>query len=415
MSDKVDQADRVVRAQYEAYPYPPRDPKDEKTRLITGSPSQLAELNHYLFTGRRDFRRPFRALVAGGGTGDAAIMLAQQLADVGDAGEVVYLDVSAASRAVAEARAAVRGLENLQFHTASLLDLPGLGLGKFDYIDCCGVLHHLDDPQAGLAALTEVLDDGGGMGLMLYASLGRTGVYPVQRALRALLGEADDPATQVAMARRLLDGLADGNWLKRNPYLGDHLLGDDAALYDLLLHSRDRAYLVPGVAELAAAAGLAITAFVELVRYDPATYLHDDELKARAKDLDWLERAALAENLAGSLKTHVFYAAPAARAEGRVAKVTGPATVPLLIGQAASSLAQALAGKDRLKVDFDGVAVRFALPPATAEIVGLIDGRRSLGGIQAALGLDWLDFRIRFGALYRVLNGLNMLLLKEPG
>ena len=58
--------DDPVAAQYEAYPYPHRDPKDERTRLVTGSPSQLDELAHYLFRGRLDVRG-FRALVAGGG------------------------------------------------------------------------------------------------------------------------------------------------------------------------------------------------------------------------------------------------------------------------------------------------------------------------------------------------------------
>ena len=72
-----------VQAQYEAFPYPLRDPADEKRRLIDGSPSNLKEIDHYVFAGRRDFARPFRALVAGGGTGDGLIMLAQQLADRG--------------------------------------------------------------------------------------------------------------------------------------------------------------------------------------------------------------------------------------------------------------------------------------------------------------------------------------------
>ena len=39
--------DDLVRLQYEDYPYPPRDPADEQKRLITGSPSQICEINHY--------------------------------------------------------------------------------------------------------------------------------------------------------------------------------------------------------------------------------------------------------------------------------------------------------------------------------------------------------------------------------
>src|SRR3546814_236258 len=80
--------DDRVREQYEAYPYPHRDPKDERRRLVEGSPSDLDEIRHYLHGGRLDLDprtrgRPFRALVAGGGTGDAAVMLAQHLANAG--------------------------------------------------------------------------------------------------------------------------------------------------------------------------------------------------------------------------------------------------------------------------------------------------------------------------------------------
>jgi 2-polyprenyl-3-methyl-5-hydroxy-6-metoxy-1,4-benzoquinol methylase len=137
-----------VSAQYEAYPYPQRLPQDDKSRLIEGSPSHLKEVDHYVFGGRliageRRERGPLRVLVAGGGTGDALIMLGQHLADANLPADIHYLDLSAASRRIAEARAEVRGLTNIRFHTGSLLDLPSLGLGPFDYIDCCGVLHHL--------------------------------------------------------------------------------------------------------------------------------------------------------------------------------------------------------------------------------------------------------------------------------
>ena len=38
-----------LRAQYEAFPYPARDPADEKKRLVTGSPSHIVEVDHYVF------------------------------------------------------------------------------------------------------------------------------------------------------------------------------------------------------------------------------------------------------------------------------------------------------------------------------------------------------------------------------
>src|SRR4029077_18794682 len=107
-----DATDARLAAQYEAYPYPRRDPRDEGKRLIVGSPGHLREVDHWVFGARRPASQPLRALIAGGGTGDATIMLAQQMARAGRAGGVTWLDRSAASLRIAQARAAARGLDN---------------------------------------------------------------------------------------------------------------------------------------------------------------------------------------------------------------------------------------------------------------------------------------------------------------
>ena len=131
----TDATDARLAAQYEAFPYPKRDPRDEARRLVIGSPSHLREIDHWVFQAQRPASTPLHALVAGGGTGDGAIMLAQHLASAGRPGRVAYLDRSAAAQGVARARADARGLA-LDWHAGSLLDLPGSGLGPFDYIDC---------------------------------------------------------------------------------------------------------------------------------------------------------------------------------------------------------------------------------------------------------------------------------------
>ncbi len=142
-------------------------------------------MDHHLWGGARDWSRPLRALVAGGGTGDGLIQLAQLLTDAGRAYQITYLDLSIAARKIAEARAAARGLTGISFVTDSLLDAGDHG--PFDYIDCCGVLHHLPRPQAGFDALAAALAPGGGIGCMVYAPLGRSGVYPLAGGLRHAL------------------------------------------------------------------------------------------------------------------------------------------------------------------------------------------------------------------------------------
>lgn len=414
MSDKV-------RQQYELLPYPARDPREEAQRLIEGSPSHLLELNHYLYAGARDFAQPFRALVAGGGTGDGLIMLAQHLTDAGCPAEVVYLDLSKASRAIAEQRAKVRGLGNITFVTGSLLDLPDLGLGSFDYIDCCGVLHHLADPPAGLAALGAALAPDGGMGIMVYGTLGRTGVYPMQAMLQTLASYAPAPAltatTQLATARDLMKQLPATNWLRRNPAIGDHLAGGDAGLADLLLHPQDRAYSVPELADVVRGAGFEIAAFIEPWRYDPASYLTDPSLLHRLERLDPIARASFAEQLAGNLKRHIVYLVRKERAGISVARPDDDMVPVLRAGSAA--LAESLKGRSTLKVSIDGLEVRLQVPPHSAEILAAIDGKRTIAEIHHVIGgsVDSLRsrsaFKPAFERVYQTFNKLNRLFLRR--
>ncbi len=404
-----------VRAQYEALPYPPRDPREEALRLITGTPSHILEVNHYLFSGRLNFIRPFRALVAGGGTGDACIMLAQQLVDRRCPGEVVYLDLSVASRAVCEARAKARGLRNINFITGSLLDLPNMRIGEFDYIDCTGVLHHLPDPAAGMRALVSVLQPDGGIGVMVYGQYGRTGVYPLQELLRTLAPRSMAIADRIAMAKRLIRFLPTTNLFRRNPYLNDHVTAGDAGLYDLLLHSIDRAYTVPEIATMAGDAGLRVVAFLEPVRYEPATYMSDPVIARQASGLPLVERAAFAERLAGNLRTHVFYATRAGF--DTVARPEDTQAIPVLREMDAQKLAAGLQPGAPLVANLDGFPWRAQLPALAPRIIAQIDGRRSVAEIYTALGAQgglprWEDFYAQFEDLYLKLNGVNHLLLR---
>ncbi len=415
MSDTRDQADQTLAAQYEAYPYPRRDPRDEAKRLIIGSPSHLREVDHWVFQAARPASVPLRALVAGGGTGDGAIMLAQQMASAGRPGQVTYLDRSAAAHGVARARAAARGL-TLEWRQASLLDLAGSGLGPFDYIDCCGVLHHLPDPAAGLRALLSVLAPGGGLGLMVYAPHGRTGVYMLQDALRLLAPEQEPPSVRLDAARRVMRHLPDSAWLRRNNYFGDHIEGGDAGLYDLLLNPRDRAYTVPALFELLGNAGLRVTALMEPMRYDPAVYLPDPKLRTRIAALASVSQAALAEGLTGNMSTHVVYCVRDAEARDAPDPMRGDA-VPVARELPAAEMARAIRPDGTLPFLFDGLRVPVPLPPLAGAILNLVDGVRSVDGIAAALrarGTDAGTFNRAWRQTYDALVSVNRILLAPP-
>ncbi len=412
----ADRADALLAQQYENHPYPARDPRDESKRLIVGSPGHLREIDHWVFAAGRPASTPLRALFAGGGTGDGTIMLAAQLRAAGRPGRVTWLDRSAAARRIAEARAAARGLDNIDFVEASLLDLPKLGLGPFDYVDCCGVLHHLPDPAAGLAALLSVLAPGGGLGLMVYAPYGRTGVYMLQDALRLLAPDAEPLADRLDAARRVLRHLPQSAWLRFNRGFADHITGGDAGLADLLLNPRDRAYTVAEFHALLAAHGLTVAAWMEPMRYDPDTYLPDPRLRAHAARLDPVGRAALAESLCGNIGMHVVYAYRAD--EPRTAPdAKDPARVPVAREMPGEELARAILPDGTLSFLFDGLRAPVPLPPQATAILRLVDGVRSVGDIGDALagrGIAPAVFARAWHETFSRLVSVNRLLLAPP-
>jgi SAM-dependent methyltransferase len=418
----------ALRRQYEAFPYPPAEKSaDHATGLAdesfaTGSPSHILEIDHFLYGGRRNWAQPFRALIAGGGTGNAAIMLARQLRDAGRPAEIVYVDLSETSRAIAENRARTHNLTNIQFHTASLLTLTTAEFGTFDYIDCCGVLHHLHNPGDGLQTLARLLAPDGGMGLMFYGEYGRTGIYDLQDIMRRIAPN-DDQTSQLPILKSLLAGLPATNRLVRNaavPHAPDQ---HDAELVDKFLHPQDRAYTVPGLAALCEQAGLRITAFAPAGRYDPATYLQDDNLRRRCLGMTYLERAALAELIAGNMGRHIFYATPISNVSGAVAELAGPHAAhatPILKQGRGADLADKFKPDTVIKGQFDDFSV-FVEPPAlAAEILRHIDNETCLEDIYFDIamehpGLTWPVFLDQFKDLYMALHGLlNGLFLRYP-
>jgi len=384
----------AVQAQYEAYPYPERKPTDERKRLITGSPSLPVEMDHWLWGGARDWSQPLRALVAGGGTGDALIQLAQLLSDAGRPYDITYIDMSVAARRIAEKRAQVRKLTGITFVTGSLLDAGAHG--PFDYIDCCGVLHHLEDPQAGFDALAGALAPDGGLGLMVYAPHGRSGVYPLQAAF-ARLFKGLSPEKRLKRAKAVFRALPDAHPFKRNTRVVDHEQGD-AGFYDLLLHGRDRPFTITQVMNALDGAGLEHAGNPEPVLYDPTRLIG-----ALPEGMGEVEAMQLAEDLRGTFKTHVIYARP----KGRVIRPPfgdGDA-VPHLRGVAAAQLAAHVAKTGQITIDTAGEAFVFDIAESAAQTLARVDGRRSL----AEIGQGTEGFAPLWAQVEHALCGLGMM------
>jgi len=387
-----------VKQQYESYPYPERDPADEAKRLIIGSPSHPFEIDHFLFVGQRDWSTPLRALVAGGGTGDALIQLATLMTNAGAPYELTYLDLSTASREIAEARAKVRGLENITFLTGSLLDAPDHG--PFDYIDCCGVLHHLPDPTEGFAALRAALAPGGGMGFMVYAPYGRSGIYPLQEAFGTLF-DGMAPQVRLSRAKKIVAGLHKAHPFAANPNVSDHKVSD-AGFYDLLLHGQDTPFDIPRLTETLEQTGWRLQGLLPPGLYDLA------RITDRPKGVDDATAMALAEKLRGTIKKHLGYLVPADE-DRPVAKGSRQSLVPRSHFQDMRKPAQAVAQGRPLPLTLKEADVQVRLPRECAPLMAAIDNRRTIAEIQKMVKLDPLRFADLWGRMEREMCAWGLL------
>jgi len=417
----------AVRRHYESLPFPPRDPEAERYAMKVSGPDILAKVNQYCYGGARDFTKPFRALVAGCGTGDSVIWLAHQLK--GLPAEIVAIDLSEASLAVAKARADMRGLRNIRWEHGSLLDVAMRGLGMFDYVTCLGVLHHLPDPVAGLDALESVLAEGGAMAIMLYGAVGRSHIYSTQRLLRQLTAGLDHPADQLEFAKRVVGNLAPTNEFRRREgadVIRSTYLADDTNFWDTLLHSQDRAYTASQVREYVAGAGLHVQGFVSYggnaattaLQYDLDFHVPD---AAHLDALPQAEREDCAEALDGSLSLHTVYVS-------RNPYAALDPTSPEAILAPMSDLARhVIAHLSKPYADItialrNGGGFNYRPLTATQAFLASIDGKRSNGEIAASLGiplqavelrvptaLHWVTARVAAGTAFEPLPDRNRL------
>jgi 2-polyprenyl-3-methyl-5-hydroxy-6-metoxy-1,4-benzoquinol methylase len=384
----------------------------------------LPLINHVAYGGKNTFQDSFRVLVAGGGTGDAVIYLAEQLRPMLNA-RVVYADLSQASMEVAKKRARVRKLKNIDWHQMSLLEVATLGQ-SFDYINCSGVLHHLEDPVAGLKALESVLKPDGAMGIMVYGEYGRAAIYQMQKLLRLLNHEQKTAANKVALSKKVLPLLPETNLFRQQKkWMTELASNGDIGLYDLLLHSTDRAYTVPQIYEWLETAGLVVGRFSggmgERLKYMPE-FLFDQEpeLLAHVQKLPIPQQQAIAEAAMSNMIKHAFIAT---RSMETVAKSTDDDMVPFFYMACAHgpNLAAQMEAKpgEPLNIEvFKGLKVTLRPEAYTTDILRHIDGNKTIGQIIHAVMADRptaqeQDVRQGFSDLYAKLDMMDALLLRH--
>ncbi len=242
---------------YDRYPYPPPVDSLDRYRLAWQDPVKR-RADYHLFWPDRGYQEDLSVLIAGCGTTQAAKHALRS-----PAARVTAIDFSLASVQSTEELKRKYDLNNLQVYQLPIDRVKELRL-TFDQIVCTGVLHHLADPDAGLAALRSVLKPDGAMHLMVYAPYGRTGIYMLQEFCRRIGIRATDDGISdlISVLGALPPGHPLETVLREAPDFRQ-----EAALADALLHPQDRAYSVPQLFDFLKAGKLTFGRWVRQAPY----------------------------------------------------------------------------------------------------------------------------------------------------
>jgi SAM-dependent methyltransferase len=280
---------------YDRYPYPPPVESLDQYRRAWQDPRKR-RADYHLFWPDRSYREDYSVLIAGCGTSQAAKHALRW-----PAAQVTGIDISVTSVRCTEELKRKYNLTNLQVYQLPIDRVTELRT-TFDQIVCTGVLHHLADPDAGLAALRAVLKPEGAMHLMVYAPYGRTGIYMLQEFCRrvGICATNEGIGDLISALRALPPGHPLETALRQAPDFQQ-----EAALADALLHPQDRAYSVPKLFDFTQRAGLTFGRWVRQAPYSPRCGVMARLPQAlRMAELSPAEQFAAVELFRGTMVRH---------------------------------------------------------------------------------------------------------------
>ena len=305
---------------YERHPYPP--PVDSLENYRRSGRTGSGAARTIICPGPRSpYREDHSILIAGCGTSQAAKHALRW-----PAARVTGIDFSATSvRSHRGAQAQIRPRQP-RGPPASRSSASASWGRRFDQIVCTGVLHHLADPDAGLAALRDVL---------------RAGRRDAPHGVRAVRTDRHLHAAGVLQAARHRAPPTTGSAIS-SPRSGRcrpdirwrrccarrRTSGSAAALADALLHPQDRAYSVPQLFELLEEAGLTFGRWVRQAPYSPHCGVdgaHPASVAAR-RSFRRAEQYAAVELFRGTMVRHSVIVVPRRRREATRRRSASPAT-----------------------------------------------------------------------------------------
>lgn len=306
----MSQVRTAVQKLYNTFPFPP-DP------LSNEAPPGYNWRWHYraaynFCTGVKPSTEKIRILDAGCGTGSGTdyLILHNPQADI------VAIDLSEKALEVAQERCTASGVlanhpSKVEFKHLSIEEASTLS-GEFDLINCVGVLHHMNDPVAGIKTLASKLAAGGIFHIFVYGELGRWEIQLMQKAIALLQQDKKgDYVDGVKVGRELFANLPENNRIvkreKERWSLENHR---DESFADMYVHPREVDYNIDTLFDFIEASGLEFVGFSNPQFWDLKRLIGNcPDLLKRADNLSDKERYRLIELLDPEVSHYEFFLA----------------------------------------------------------------------------------------------------------
>ncbi len=179
-------------------------------------------------------------LIAGCGTGKQPIQIAHSDRII----KIDAIDISLASLSYGIRKAEELGITNINWMHGDILDLDKVE-NHYDAIECCGVLHHMENPKTGFDMLDKKLKPGGLMKIALYSRSFRNLLKPTKKILAQL--KTQKIPSDIRSARNEIMKKNNDN-IRITKRLPDFY--STSEFIDLLLHERELDFDISGLKEL---------------------------------------------------------------------------------------------------------------------------------------------------------------------
>ena len=267
---------KEVKSQYELNPYPRWR---YNTYAKTNTQNLLSVINseihpNYIRSNQtKSTNEKLNILIAGCGTG-IQILEASRYSNC----EVTAIDLSKTSISYAKRKIEEYGMSNINFIEMDLLELTHLNK-KFDLIECSGVLHHMKNPEKGLANLIESLETNGFLKLGFYSKYARQEII---KARELITGKEIEP--NIDAIRNFRNNVLNGTIKQINKIRNWSDFYSTSMCRDLCFHTQEKCYSLIEIKNMLENANLEFLGFT-LSKDIKKKYQKENKDKKSQKDL----------------------------------------------------------------------------------------------------------------------------------